>query len=67
MAFASNKPVTKNTFPRWKGFNLLDYFSPVPGAIEAANSTTEDDFKWMADWGFDFVRSTNGIPKIPFI
>jgi endoglucanase len=62
-AFASNLPSTKNLLPRWKGFNLLDYFSPVPGAGRAANSTTEDDFKWMADWGFDFVRIPMAYPR----
>ncbi len=37
--------------PRWRGFNLLEKFN-------AGNNRAfvEDDFKWMADWGFDFVR-----------
>jgi endoglucanase len=53
----------KNLLPRWKGFNLLDFFSPsVPGNSES-NMTTEDDFKWMADWGFDFVRLPVAYPR----
>ncbi|MDI3322374.1 glycoside hydrolase family 5 protein [Pinibacter soli] len=50
-AFA--KAPLKNTLPKWKGFNLLDFFSPRP--FEKI-STTEDHLKWMQDWGFDFVR-----------
>ncbi|MGN6494729.1 MAG: glycoside hydrolase family 5 protein [Agriterribacter sp.] len=44
----------KNKLPRWKGFNLLDFFSPNPGLQQS--QTTEEHFKWMRDWGFDFVR-----------
>ena len=47
------KPV--NTLPRWRGFNLLDFYTSRkwrPGR----NQSTENDFKWMSDWGFDFVR-----------
>lgn len=43
-----------NKLPRWKGFNLLDFFSPNP--TPSHNPTTEEHFKWMRDWGFDFVR-----------
>jgi len=49
-----------NPIPRWRGFNLLDYFSPMPPKGKSSAATTEDDFRWMSDWGFDFVR----IPKI---
>jgi endoglucanase len=44
----------KNKLPRWKGFNLLDFFSPNPSY--KAKPTTEEHLKWMQDWGFDFVR-----------
>ncbi len=46
------KPVNK--LPKWKGFNLLDFFSPNPKSDNL--TTTEDHLKWMQDWGFDFVR-----------
>jgi len=54
----------KNKLPRWKGFNLLDLFSPTPPRAQGgSNVTTEDDLKWMADWGFDFVRIPMAYPR----
>ena len=54
-AFASSQEFTKvNKLPRWKGFNLLDFFSPDPAP--SRNPTLQEHFKWMRDWGFDFVR-----------
>lgn len=44
----------QNKLPKWKGFNLLDFFSPDPKPT--SKPTTEDHFRWMRDWGFDFVR-----------
>lgn len=52
------KPAAK--LPRWKGFNLLDFFSPNPAS--SRKPTTEDNFKWMQDWGFDFVRVPMAYP-----
>jgi endoglucanase len=46
--------ITGNLLPKWKGFNLSEYFQPDPWYQGA--STPEEWFKWMADWGFDFVR-----------
>lgn len=43
----------KNNLPRWKGFNLTDWFYPLKSG---APETTDDDLKWIADWGFDFIR-----------
>jgi len=61
--FAGNSSSFKNALPRWRGFNLLDYFSPsVPNDSEGSR-TTEDDFKWMADWGFNFVRMPMAYPR----
>jgi len=44
--------------PRWRGFNLLEMFS-LGGprtAPAAGREFREEDFRWMAEWGFDFVR-----------
>jgi aryl-phospho-beta-D-glucosidase BglC (GH1 family) len=51
---ASGGGKTSNKLPKWKGFNLLDFYSPNPEP--ARSPTTEEHFKWMRDWGFDFVR-----------
>lgn len=40
--------------PAWKGFNLLDFFNPDPA--QSRTTTPKEYFKWMHDWGFDFVR-----------
>ena len=53
-------PKTQNKLPKWKGFNLLDFFSPDPN--RAREATQEEYFKWMADWGFDFVRIPMAYP-----
>lgn len=45
----------------WRGFNLLDFFSPNPH--NSYGKTTEDDFKWMSDWGFNFVRIPMAYPS----
>ncbi|MGF1636859.1 MAG: glycoside hydrolase family 5 protein [Cyclobacteriaceae bacterium] len=52
--------VSKNKIPAWKGFNLLDFFAPDPSHGRPA--TTEEQFKWMSDWGFDFVRIPMAYP-----
>ncbi|MEJ7643435.1 MAG: cellulase family glycosylhydrolase [Chryseolinea sp.] len=49
-----------NTLPRWKGFNLLDFFSPDP--ISTQRKTVEDHLMWMQDWGFNFVRLPMAYP-----
>ena len=41
----------QTVLPRWRGFNLLGLFSSHwPGDWE------EEDFRWIAELGFDFVR-----------
>ena len=61
-AFADSDASVKNSIPRWKGFNLLDYFTPINNN-RGKTGTTEEDFKWMADWGFDFVRLPMAYPR----
>jgi aryl-phospho-beta-D-glucosidase BglC (GH1 family) len=59
-AFASSQSKAENKLPKWKGFNLLDFFSPDPA--KSRQATTEDHFRWMRDWGFDFVRIPMAYP-----
>ena len=47
--------------PRWYGFNLLEYFSTDPDWMKYFpykndGDFVEDDFRWIRDWGFNFVR-----------
>ncbi len=62
LAYSNSLAQVANKLPRWKGFNLLDYFNPFPGR-GGREMTTEEDFKWMADWGFDFVRIPMAYPR----
>jgi len=58
--FGFSTPAKKqNLLPRWRGFNLLDFYTSRPLVLprqQKNSTTTEDDLKWMSDWGFDFVR-----------
>jgi len=54
------KTTTRNPLPRWRGFNLTDFTSPNPKDV---NGTTDDDLKWIVDWGFDFVRLPMAYPR----
>ncbi|MCF0048801.1 cellulase family glycosylhydrolase [Dyadobacter sp. LJ53] len=58
--FSFKNQNAKNKLPKWKGFNLLDFFSPDPAS--GRKPTTEEQFKWMSDWGFDFVRIPMAYP-----
>lgn len=66
LSLAGSAPVAalpgkaRNKLPKWKGFNLLDFFSPNPGGNR--RPSVEAHFKWMADWGFDFVRLPMAYP-----
>lgn len=52
----------ENALPRWRGFNLLDFFTPDPNNTWV-QPTREEYFRWMADWGFDFVRLPMAYPN----
>ena len=57
-------PPVKNNLPRWRGFNITDFFSARryrnnPNRV----ASTEQDLKWMQDWGFDFVRIPLAYPS----
>ena len=45
------QPKAQTALPRWRGFNLLDMFT-----MRSKGDFTEDDFRWIRDFGFDFVR-----------
>lgn len=51
MALAAEKTAAVNPLPRWRGFNLLEMYTPASNG-----DFREDDFRWLSDWGFDFVR-----------
>jgi len=41
----------QKVIPRWRGFNLLEMFT-----MRSSGDWAEDDFRWIRDLGFDFVR-----------
>jgi len=43
-----------NSLPKWRGFNLLDFYSP--SGKPTSKPTTAEHVKWMQDWGFNFIR-----------
>lgn len=58
-SFAQSQILAKN--PRWYGFNLLEYFSTDPDWMKYFpyrddGMFPEDDFRWIRDWGFNWVR-----------
>lgn len=57
---ADTVPHAANPLPRWRGFNLLDYFNHDPS--RARPPTLDVMFDWMRDWGFDFVRIPMAYP-----
>jgi endoglucanase len=56
---AQSKSLARN--PRWYGFNLLEYFSTDADWMkyfpyQNDGMFREDDFRWIRDWGFNWVR-----------
>lgn len=60
LGFGQTKAAGANSLPRWRGFNLTDFNSPNPSN---RRRTSEDELKWMADWGFDFIRLPMAYPR----
>lgn len=54
-AEAATNPA-QTAIPRWRGFNLTDFFQGMGGGERSAGMVSEDDLKWIRDWGFDFIR-----------
>ncbi len=48
---SNQQPKAQTAIPRWRGFNLLDMFT-----MRSKAEFPEDDFRWIRDFGFDFVR-----------
>jgi aryl-phospho-beta-D-glucosidase BglC (GH1 family) len=44
-------PASPEKLPRWRGFNLLNYFQ-----VAHATPFSEDDFRMIHEFGFNFVR-----------
>jgi len=57
---ADTKYRPQNMLPQWRGFNLLDFFSPDAAS---GRKNKEIYFEWMQDWGFDFVRIPISYPS----
>src|SRR6476660_3282873 len=57
----SSKSTAPAKNPRWYGFNLLEYFSTDPDWMkyfpyQSDGMFLENDFRWIRDWGFNWVR-----------
>jgi len=46
----------QTALPRWRGFNLLDMFQAFSKQDRKSLLTSEDELRWIRDWGFNFVR-----------
>lgn len=53
---AAESKLAQTTIPRWRGFNLVDFFQAFGKGEQSAGMVSEDDLKWIRDWGFDFIR-----------
>ena len=55
------RPASPAQNPDWFGFNLLEYFSTDPDWMKYFpykddGLFPEDDFRWIQEWGFNWVR-----------
>lgn len=61
IAFPEQRLPSPAKNPRWFGFNLLEYFSTDSDWMKYFpykndGMFLEDDFRWIRDWGFNWVR-----------
>lgn len=54
-ADAATSPA-QTALPRWRGFNLTNFFQAFSSGESGEGLVQEEDLRWMRDWGFDFVR-----------
>jgi aryl-phospho-beta-D-glucosidase BglC (GH1 family) len=52
----STSPPAQTAIPRWRGFNLLNFFQALSRGDRSDGLIAEDDCRWIRDWGFDFIR-----------
>jgi len=45
--------IPQKALPRWRGFNLLDFFQAMSRRPEAVR---DEELRWIRDWGFNFIR-----------
>ncbi len=56
-AAQAQKPKPAQTaIPRWRGFNLTNFFQAFDRGESGDCTVKEDDCRWIRDWGFDFIR-----------
>lgn len=46
----------QTAIPRWRGFNLINFFQALSRGEQSDCTLKEDDLRWIRDWGFDYVR-----------
>jgi endoglucanase len=46
----------QTAIPRWRGFNLVNFFQALSRGESSQGMVEEDDLRWIRDWGFDFIR-----------
>jgi endoglucanase len=46
----------QTAIPRWRGFNLTNFFQALSQGEQGQGMVNEDDLRWISEWGFDFVR-----------
>lgn len=46
----------QTVLPRWRGFNITEMLRSDAEIHKKKGIFREEDFKWISDWGFDFVR-----------
>lgn len=60
LASAAPSPVPsalRNPLPRWRGFNLMPFFTVFSKGEDYSNQKVPDlDLQWIRDWGFDYIR-----------
>jgi aryl-phospho-beta-D-glucosidase BglC (GH1 family) len=54
-ASAGTLAPAQTAIPRWRGFNLMDFFQAFT-RDDRRPVVNEDELRWIRDWGFNFIR-----------